>query len=307
MYTEYGQDFTGREFHDRLYRGGIIRLRGVRGMQQLAAFAQDFLERFLAPHPPVESHRHHDEQALAEVFLAAQREFAKSRQAQRLWQAVFEHAGLDPAQTARDRIILRFQPPDPPGRERAWSRSTSTVGFHRDTWGTNLYAQVNWWAPVYPIDASRTFAFFPEKFAQPIANDSADFDLAEVMRRLREAPGTMKAGQMTPRPLETFDASAGQPVVIEVGEVIAFSAQHAHVGVRNRTPFTRISMDTRTLFIPDHVAGRGAPNVDGLARWRAPGMFRRISDGVSLAQLLGTTDLEPHVFTAPGGPEAGRR
>jgi hypothetical protein len=46
-------------------------------------------------------------------------------------------------------------------------------GFHRDTWGTNLYAQVNWWAPVYPITAGRTVALYPTLWSRPVANTSA--------------------------------------------------------------------------------------------------------------------------------------
>lgn len=291
------EDFTARpdaeSLHTRLYAGAIARFIGLSPMQELVAFTRDFLERFLAPHVPIESHRGYGDTALAEIYGAARREFGKSLEVQRLWHAVFEAAGLDPAQTARDRLVLRFQPPDPPDGLRPWARSTATVSFHRDTWGTNLYAQINWWAPVYPLDPGRTFAFFPALFDREIANNSAEFDISDVMRRNREAPETVQRGEMVPRPLESFDARDGVPVLIAPGEVIAFSAQHAHVGVQNRTDLTRISLETRTLRIPDMIAHRGAPNVDGRARWMTPGMFRRISDGAALNEILRIQPLHP--------------
>jgi hypothetical protein len=295
MYEEFTGSGTADAsgLHSRIYQGAIVRFRNLPAMQDLVAFARDFLERLLAPYAPVESHSAHDMRALEDIYARAQRDFAKSPESQRLWRAVFECAGLDPEITVRDRLILRFQPPDPSEGERPWARSTATVSFHRDTWGTNLYAQVNWWAPVYPIDAGRTFAFFPDFFEQPLANTSADYDISEVLRRNREAPETMKAGEMVPRPLQPIELDEGIPVVIAPGEVIAFSAQHARAGVRNRTGLTRTSLETRTLQVPDHLAGRGARNVDGQARWMTPGMFRRVSDGKPLTEILQVQTLQP--------------
>jgi len=225
--------------------------------------------------------------ALAAILSAAQREFANTVEIKHLWQTLLTEVGLDPSATARDRLILRFQPPHPRGARREWARSTATVSFHRDSWGTNLYAQVNWWAPIYPITAGRTFAFYPKLFARPLANSSADFDIDDVVRRNREAPETVREGDLLPRLLEEVDPRDALPVTIDPGEVIAFSAQHAHVGIQNHTDYTRISLDTRTLQIQDHIAGRGARNVDGRARWIAFGMFRRVSDGRPLPEVLG--------------------
>jgi hypothetical protein len=167
------------------------------------------------------------------------------------------------------------------------------VGFHRDTWGTNLAAQINWWAPVWPITAGRTFAIHPGLWAAPIANNSGDFDLADVMERLRTAPQTLGPGQLAPRPTGAVESVGGEPVVLDPGEIIAFSSAHAHVGVPNHTGLTRISLETRTISIADVRARRGAPDVDGHARWVAPGLFRRLSDGEPLNKILGCERLVP--------------
>jgi len=123
-------------------------------------------------------------------LAAIQRDYARSNEVKKLWQALFEAAGLDSEDTARDRLVLRFQVHSDVGTTLQWARSTATVGFHRDTWGTNLPAQVNWWAPVWPITEGRTFAIHPALWEVHIENNSAEFDLADVMQRLRTAPGT---------------------------------------------------------------------------------------------------------------------
>jgi hypothetical protein len=99
------------------------------------------------------------------------------------------------------------------------------------------------------------------------------------------------------------DAEGGVPVVIEPGEIIAFSSAHAHVGVPNHTGLTRVSLETRTVSIADVRAGRGAPDVDSRGRWAAPGMFHRLSDGRVLNELLGCEPLIPY---AGGTDQAGR-
>jgi hypothetical protein len=270
-----------------LYAGAIVRFTGLAQMAAIVAFTRAFVEERLAPYAPVDIHSHLDRDALARRLGEVQREHSRSAEVKRLWRVLFEAVGLDPDDTARDRLMLRFQVHSEAGSALPWSRSTATVGFHRDSWGTNLSAQVNWWAPVWPITAGRTFAIHPRLWDVPIPNDSADFDLADVMERLRRAPETIGPGELAPRPVQAVDPDGGVPVVLQPGDIIAFSSAQAHVGVPNHTGLTRISLETRTVSISDVRARRGAPQVDGQARWVAPGMFRRLSDGIPLHTILG--------------------
>jgi hypothetical protein len=270
-----------------LYAGEVVRFSDLSRMAAIVTFTRAFLEERLAPYPPVEIHRHLDADDLARQLGEVQGEYSRLAEVKRLWRALFEAVGLDLEDTARDRLTLRFQVHSEPGSALPWSRSTATVGFHRDSWGTNLSAQVNWWAPVWPISAERTFAIHPRLWDVPIPNNSIDFDLADVMGRLRTAPETVGPGQLAPRPIQSVDPDGGVPVVLEAGEIIAFSSAHAHVGVPNHTGLTRISLETRTVSITDVRTRRGAPNVDGQARWVAPGLFRRLSDASPLNTILG--------------------
>jgi hypothetical protein len=287
------------DFHDRIYAGQILRLEGIPALGEFVTFARSFLEDAFFPHPPPEIHRHLSHEAQVETFAAVSREFGRSAEVKRLWQAVFETVGLDPAAIARDRLRLRFQPHRDADLAATRAAGVATVAFHRDTWGTNLYAQTNWWTPIYPISEGRTMALYPALWSRAVRNSSATFDLGRVIER-RKSGGRHAVGsdEMIPHLLEEISPNLGIPVVIDPGTVIAFSSAHAHVGVGNHTGLTRISLETRTIAIEDVTSGRGAPNLDGRAPWIAPGLFRRVSDGARLHELLGMQSLEP--YRAPG-------
>jgi len=190
-------------------------------------------------------------------------------------------------------LHLRFQPHREPEQLTPRARTTATIAFHRDTWGSNLYAQTNWWAPVYPVTAGRTFALYPGLWQRPLLNSSVTFDMRAILQRShQDGRNAVDADEAIPHLLEAIDSQEGIAVEIEPGSLIAFSGAHAHAGVGNSTGLTRISFETRSVLIADVMAGLGAPNIDGYAPWQTPGLFRRMSDGKRLSEILGCGVIE---------------
>ncbi|NWA09514.1 hypothetical protein [Pseudomonas gingeri] len=300
MYSLLQPPALPEAFHTRIYAGEIFDL-ALPAMQELVDVARGLLEETLYPHDPTLVHRHLDHARQAECFTRLQAQFHQHDGVRRCWRQVLDSLGLAASGIACDRLHLRFQPPSEPGRTAPRDRATATIAFHRDTWGSNLYAQTNWWAPIYPISAERTFAIYPQLWQRTLANSSADFDLQQVLQRShRDGRNTVDADQAIAHLLESIEGESAIPVVIDPGTLLAFSGAHAHAGVPNHTGLTRISFETRTLWIDDVLAGRGAPNVDGRAPWQSPGFFRRLSDGRRLHELLGCAYLEPYRAAAPG-------
>ena len=198
-----------------------------------------------------------------------------------LFRAALEHVGVDTERCTWDALYLRLQLPG--GRDDAGS---GTLGFHRDTWSSNVYAQLNWWTPIYPITAERTIAFFPAYWSRPIANTSAEWDLEEIRAQRRGARPGKKPIPIVPEPSEPVDASSELRIVIEPADLLCFSGAHAHASVPNTSGITRVSVETRTVNVDDLGRDRGAPKVDGRAPRVAIDWFRRISDGEPLPVLL---------------------
>jgi hypothetical protein len=300
MYSTIATPFDPHGFQSRVYAGDILRFGQQPAMAALVDVTRELLEARLYPHCPQEIHLHLSHARQTQCFAQCQQEFARSADVQRLWRKLLEGLGFAAERLACDRLHLRFQPHQDAGRAPPRSRTTATIAFHRDTWGSNLYGQTNWWAPIYPITSERTFALYPGLWRQPLANTSAAFDMQAILQRSHSnGRNSVDADEAIPhligQPIEE-----GVPVLLEPGELIAFSGAHAHAGVGNSSGLTRISFETRMLLIEDLLDGLGAPNVDGHAPWMTPGLFRRLSDGKRLDELLGLGFIEPYVAPCEG-------
>jgi hypothetical protein len=164
-------------------------------------------------------------------------------------------------------------------------RGPGTLGVHRDTWASNVYAQTNWWTPIRPLSEERTIAIYPGYWEQPIANSSADWDL-EVVRA--QARGELRSPCMplAPEPSERVDRSSELRIVPEPGDLLCFSGAHLHASIPNTSRETRFSVEVRTLLLDDILARRAAPNLDGKAPHVPIEWFRRITDGAPLPAEL---------------------
>jgi hypothetical protein len=171
------------------------------------------------------------------------------------WLDTLAAIGYAPEDSYLDRLRLRVVP----SREDLCSRVVAPLPAHRDSWGSGIMAQINWWLPLYPLGESRTMVVWPEAFRRPVANTSADWDYdALTAGTARDYPRLPVAARAPAEP--------GLPVLIEPDELLAFSAAHLHASAVDASGLSRYSLDTRTVWARDAALGRGAPNVDGAPR-----------------------------------------
>jgi len=214
-----------------------------------------------------------------------QRQYRKHLPARSLFFAALAHIGVDLPRTCWDWLQLRVLPH---GDAHA-SQRTARLDFHRDTWSSNVYAQTNWWTPIYPITADRTIAFYPAYWSGPLPNTSGSWDLEDIRARQKGGAPDAASIPVVPEPCEPVDTSAELRMVIEPGDLVCFSGAHLHAGVPNQTGAARFSVEVRTVNIDDVVSGRGAPNMDGAAPRVALEWFRRVEDGRPPRQFIAST------------------
>jgi hypothetical protein len=223
-------------------------------------------------------------------------QFIHHPESKRLIRGILDEMGADPEATYLDVPRLRMVTSD--------AYLTSGVGYahhpHRDTWYSAPPSQVNWWLPIYPMQAENSMAFHPHYWEKPVRNSSRRFNYYQwnAIGRAGAANHIKSDTRDQPKPEEAIQAEPAVRFVTEPGGMILFSGAHLHSTVPNTSGVTRYSIDFRTIDINDAKANRGARNVD----WECT--------GTSLRDFRRGTDLEqvPEEVAAlydPDGPASG--
>ncbi len=131
---------------ERAFRGELILFRRLAALDALLDHAREIA--FAAFADPVGDEGRLDSDSWREKAMAARRDFMRSKAVPGLLCNLFAELGFDPETTYRDRAILRFQP----GRAACRTRRLRDLPPHRDSWGSNLMTQLNWWAPVFSVE-----------------------------------------------------------------------------------------------------------------------------------------------------------
>ena len=202
-----------------MYRGELVVFRGLPAMLRLVGRARAMAEAAFAPHPPPLAQDALGPEDFLARAAALRRSFLHDGEARAAFRAVIESIGFDPDTTCADRLILRLQP----SGETHSGRRVRDLPPHRDTWGSNLMAQINVWGPVFPLDPGATMVIWPGLFDRPVPNTSADWDL----ERLREAPGRYPLLPVAsgPVPIDRWGAPE-LPVLVDPGDLLCFSGAH---------------------------------------------------------------------------------
>jgi hypothetical protein len=170
---------------------------------------------------------------------------------------------------------------------------------HRDTWYSAPMCQINWWLPIFEIEAGNAMAFHPNYYSRSVMNDSETFDYKEWNTRLRySAPQQIGVdNRPQPKPQEALSLDPQIVVVTPPGGMLLFSASHLHSSVPNQTGQTRFSIDFRTVHLNDLMQRRGARNVDSKCTGSA------INDYLQGSTLSHVPDPVQAVYM-PGHPQA---
>ena len=257
-----------------VYGGDLLIFKNVGPMAEFCSFVDGLIRDAFGAEDPVRAQFRMDRGDYLERVGELQKRFRAEERARGLLLRALEGVGVDPRRAFWDKPYLRVSPH---GGEHE-DRRTQKLGFHRDTWSSNVCSQTNWWAPIYPITSGRAVAFYPEYWEKPLKNTSADWDLEEVRAG--------KIASIVPEPAEPVGTASELRVVVEPGDLLCFSGAHLHASVPNETGVARFSVEVRTADAEDEAAGLGAPNLDGEAPRVPLGWFRRMKDDLPLPEVL---------------------
>lgn len=181
------------------------------------------------------------------------------------------HHGLEQTlvDAPRLRVIL-------PGAHRL-AAAAPVYYAHRDTWYGNPRSQLNWWVPLHDVEPDQTFVFYPEAFDQPVPNNSHEFDYDRWRHQVGFATASAPPNAVYPRALGSLSHLQARGFAARQGDLVVFSAAHLHQTLAFDHGLPRLSLDFRTVYLPDHKAGWGAPDPDNASRGCTLADYHRLS------------------------------
>lgn len=261
---------------ESLYAGNLFVYSPTPASRELCAFARELAEEAFAPHDPTTAQHHMPVEEFAALLAELKPRFIHHPRSKELIPKLLSELGCDLEQTYFDVPRLRTSTSD--------GYLTAGIAYafhpHRDTWYSAPTCQLNWWMPVYEIEAANGMAFHPRYWTEPVRNGSARYNYADWVKHSRTtaAKHVKKDTREQPRPEEPMELEPDLRLVPPVGGVIVFSGAQLHSSVENTSGRTRFSIDFRTVHIGDVEAGRGAPNVDSECTGTTMGDYLRGTD-----------------------------
>ena len=243
----------------RLYDGDLFILSASTGTESLIAVARKMLEEAFAPHDPRTIHKHKSAEEVAAILSVLKPKFIHHPECKALIKQIMRENGVD-----LDKLYF-----DVPRLRSAYPSHFLSAGIayafhpHRDTWYSAPMCQLNWWMPVYPIEANNAMAFYPRYFKEPVKNNSSVYNYYQwnSTNRASAATHVKSDTREQPKPQQPLEG-ATMCFLPEPGSIILFSGAQLHETVPNTTEVARYSIDFRTVHLDDLVGRRGAANVD---------------------------------------------
>ena len=279
MFTEDSTILSKNSRTQILLKGLLLTQKKVPAMGKLCVYARDLLQDMFAPYDPEFAHINLNADAYIKKINILQKYFNSDLNIRQIVKSLLCELGLTPEDTFSDRLVLRILAPS---HTHQCNRAKKLLA-HRDSWGSNIFSQINLWAPICPISVSRTMTIFPQYWKTPIANNSANWDI-DQLRRLTLA-GKREKYPSVPNPTEKV-CGIGDPVLLDPGDILAFAGAHLHESTISDTSRARISFDFRIVSLFDVKAGIASPNIDSYSNKKNFQWFNRFTDGTPMSIYL---------------------
>jgi len=281
------QPICDRERSERLFSGELLIYRQIPAMLELIEQADARLRTALGGLEPDTAQHHLGRDEFLDRTGQVQTAFRKDPAMHALFFDVLKQCGVDISRTSYDHFPMRIVPfaNSHDGAQRA------AIGHHRDSWGSNIHCQQNWWAPLYTLEPQRSITFYPAYWHQPLANNTAQWRFSDYLAsRKQSEPERAVEYPSAPGPAEPVDESEAVQIMLNPGDVLNFASAHLHASAVNTTDKTRFSVEMRTISDHDLQSERFAPNVDNLGE---PPMYAWFKSITTLQPLVVTEAREP--------------
>lgn len=265
-----------------LYRGSLFVQSPSPYALKLCQVAKEMIEEVFHPHDPLTLHETVPVELCVEKLAVLKPKFIHHPKSKECIQGMLAESGCDLEKTYFDVPRLRTAFPGD------YLKSGIAYAFHphRDTWYSAPFSQINWWMPVYPLNAENCMAFHPHYWDHPVKNGSSSYNYQKwnLESRQNAAQHVKTDTRVQPKPEEHVEMEPQVRLVCEVGGPFLFSAGHLHSTVPNSSPYIRYSIDFRTVHLDDIMNRVGAANIDSACTGTTLNDYLRGTDLAHLPQ-----------------------
>ena len=275
-------NLSSEQIRERVFKGELLSFSPP-SMRKYVSHVKKIIYHSFDCEKPTYAHILYDREEFLQRAEVAQN-VVNGDESKSLFAQVLNDSGMPSDNLFWDTLGLRVAPPVRNPEELKHRGFRSHVGVHRDTWGAGFQAQINWWAPVWPVAMKRTMGFYPSYWQRPLENSTAQWSFKEFLKSRKNAkPGHAASYPSAPAALKEPDEFA-LPFLMPVGSLACFSSAHLHGSITNSTSLTRFSLEIRTLHLNDLKNDNGAPNVDNQSQHLLTGLYAAVSDGRPLKE-----------------------
>lgn len=260
-----------------IYKGSIFVFSPSPNAVKLCKLAQELIEEAFAGTDPMKIHEVLPAEKTAEILSVLKPKFIHHPKSKEYIQGMLAELGCDLEKTYFDVPRMRTAFPGD------YLKSGIAYAFHphRDTWYSAPFCQINWWMPIYELNADNCMAVHPYYWDHAVKNGSGEYNYYKWNLESRaSASQHVKADtRVQPHAEEPVNLDPQIRLVCNVGSAYEMSAATFHSTVPNTSGVPRYSIDFRTVHIDDVLGRIGAPNVDSA------------STGTTMRDYLRGTDL----------------
>jgi hypothetical protein len=268
-----------------IYRGNLFVYSPTTTSLEFCEFARSMIRNAFEPHDPETAQDEMKVEDYAALLSKLKPAFIHHPKSKAMIKGILAEIGCDPNQTYFDVPRLRTSTYD------AYLTSGISYAFHphRDTWYSAPPCQINFWMPIYEVEAENIMAFHPYYWDHALKNGSRDYNYFEWNKANRvEAAKHIKSDtRKQPKPEE--DTPYLEPevrIVSPPGGILIFSGAQLHSTIPNTTRKTRFSIDFRTVHIADVRSRHGAKNIDSQCTGTTLRDYLRCTDLAKIPESL---------------------
>lgn len=302
----FDSDAVDRVRRQHLYEGQLFVYSPLPSSIALCQLADELIREAFGDLSPEKAQYSLPVEEYAAVLSRLKPQFIHHPRSKECIRAILNDLGCDTTKTYFDVPRMRTSTSDgylTTGIAYAWHP-------HRDTWYSAPQCQINWWIPIYGIEANDGVAFHPRYWTNPINNDSSKYNYYEwnKVHRPNAAQFLKEDPRPLPRPTEPVELELQIRPVCPVGGIIMFAGAQLHSSVPNNSGRTRFSIDFRTVNLDDLAAKVGAPNIDSRCTGTALRDFMSANDLSRVPEEIvllhddetAASDAGELVYTPPG-------